>query len=59
MSENRERLLDEMIRIYGFEHEVVIEFARLCETYEGDDLMLEQLVKTHKEFPQIENEDEE
>lgn len=52
-------MLDEMIRIYGFEHEVTIEFAHLLETwYESDDFMLEQILKAHKEFPQIEEEEE-
>ena len=27
----REKLLDRMIRIYGFEHDAVIEFAELIE----------------------------
>ena len=26
----REQLLDRIIRIYGFEHEIVIEFARMA-----------------------------
>lgn len=58
MNKNRERMLDEMIRIYGFEHEVVIEFAKLCETWELDkDNLLEAILKAHKEFPQIEDDE--
>ena len=29
----REQLLDRMIRIYGFEHDIVIIFANMCESY--------------------------
>ena len=50
----RERLLDRMIRIYGFEHEIVIEFARMCEEWlptENNDKALEILVKCHEENP--------
>ena len=50
----RERLLDRMIRIYGFEHEIVIEFARMCEEWlptENNDKALETLVKCHEENP--------
>ena len=48
----REQLLDRMIRIYGFEHEIVIEFARMCEEWlptENNDKALETLVKCHEE----------
>ena len=50
----REKLLDRMIRIYGFEHEIVIEFARMCEEWlptENNDKALETLVKCHEENP--------
>lgn len=50
----RERLLDRMIKIYGFEHEIVIEFARMCEEWlptENNDKALETLVKCHEENP--------
>ena len=50
----REQLLDRMIRIYGFEHEIVIEFARMCEEWlptENNDKALETLVKRHEENP--------
>ena len=50
----REQLLDRMIKIYGFEHEIVIEFARMCEEWlptENNDKALETLVKCHEENP--------
>ena len=50
----REQLLDRMIRIYGFEHEIVIEFARMCEEWlptENNNKTLETLVKYHEENP--------
>lgn len=59
MNEMRENLLDRMIRIYGFEHEVVIEFARMCESDAYTDKDLEVLVKCHEENPVGFDEDEE
>ena len=50
----REQLLDRMIRIYGFEHEIIIEFARMCEEWlptENNNKALETLVKYHEENP--------
>lgn len=50
----REQLLDRMIRIYGFEHEIVIEFARMCEEWlptENNNKTLETLVKYHEKNP--------
>ena len=44
----REQLLDRMIRIYGFEHEVVIEFARMCESDNFTDKDLEVIVEAHE-----------
>lgn len=44
----REQLLDRMIKIYGYEHEVVIEFANLCEKEWIADRDLETIVKTHE-----------
>lgn len=50
MSKYRNKLLDEIVRIYGLENEITIEFARLCENLpENNNFVLEQLVKTHKE----------
>ena len=50
----RENLIDRMIRIYGFEHPIVIQFAELCEriTYTGaNDKALMMLVESHEENP--------
>lgn len=58
----REQLIDRMIRIYGFEHEAVIDFAKLCEHYpvgEVYDDMLEILVECHEEDPVDRDEEEE
>lgn len=57
----REKLIDRMIRIYGFENPIVIEFCRLCEKWEDTnekDRFLEVIVKSHEEFPQLNNEEE-
>ena len=57
----REKLIDRMIRIYGFENPIVIEFCRLCEKWEDTnekDRFLEVIVKSHEEFPQLGSEEE-
>ena len=54
----REQLLDRMIRIYGFEHEIVIEFARMCESDNFTDRDLEIIVETHEANPVGFDEDE-
>lgn len=59
MNAKREELLDRMIRIYGFEHEVVINFARACESDQFTDEVLEIVVRQHEENPWVEDEDEE
>lgn len=53
----RDELLTRMIRIYGFEHKCVIEFAKLMENKNFTDEMLAEIVKSHEEFSQIEEED--
>ena len=58
----REQLLDRMIKIYGFEHEIVIDFARMCEEYaptEHNDKALESIVKCHEEYPVVFDDDDE
>ena len=58
----REKLIDRMIRIYGFENPIVIWFCRLCEEWEDiedRDRLLEVIVKAHEEYPQFDDEDEE
>ena len=37
MTNFRESLLDRMICIYGFEHKIVIDFAKMCETWADND----------------------
>jgi len=54
MTDFRNDLLTRMIRIYGFEHPLVVAFAKLCETYISPDLApkwdecLEALVECHE-----------
>ena len=33
MNDFRESLIDRMIKIYGYEHRYVIQFAKMCEKY--------------------------
>ena len=50
----RENLIDRMIRIYGFENPIVIQFAELCERMpdtEYNNKALMTLVKVHEENP--------
>lgn len=55
----REFLLDRIIRIYGFEHEITIEFARMCENNLFTDKDLEIIVEAHEKYPIDFEEDEE
>lgn len=58
----REKLIDRMVHIYGFENPIVIEFCKLCEAWkdiEDRDHLLEVIVKSHEEFPQLNDEGEE
>lgn len=54
----KEQLLDRMIRIYGFEHEAVIAFAKLVENDTFTDEMLEVIVKAHEAFEDLIEEEE-
>lgn len=61
MSEKRANLLSRMIKLYGYEHEVVVDFANHCESWEDNgwnDTVLEILVKTHEADPLGEDEDD-
>lgn len=54
MTHYRERLIDRMIAIYGFENPIVIEFCRLCENWEiteWNDKVLTILVAAHEADP--------
>lgn len=57
----RNEMMDAMIRLYGFEHPVVIQFCRLCEEWpeaEGNNKALEILVKkAHLESPLAEDDE--
>ena len=58
----REKLIDRIIHIYGFENPIVIWFCRLCEEWEDTkdrNNLLEEIVKAHEEYPQFDTEDEE
>ena len=55
----REQLLTAMIHLYGFEHEAVIEFARLIKNPNIDDKTLRTIVMIHQECPLVDDEDEE
>lgn len=59
MNAKREELLSRMIRIYGFEHEQVIEFAKLLESSNISDESLEILVECHEQYPVTDPWDEE
>lgn len=57
MNQYRESLIDRMVRIYGLENPIVIDFVRLCERLDlnaWNDTTLELLVEAHEENPQIE-----
>lgn len=61
MNATRENLLDRMIRIYGFENDLVVQFAELCERYANNainDKMLTVLVETHEASPILDDEEE-
>ena len=51
MTEIRKSLLTRMIRVYGFEHEITIDFAKLLENPAISDYTLETIVKAHEEMP--------
>lgn len=54
MNELREKLLDRMIKLYSLEDEIVVDFARLCETMGEstyNDKGLTLLVECHETEP--------
>ena len=51
MNKLREHLIDRMIRLYGFENPIVVDFCRLCESTIITDKDLEVVVKSHEEHP--------
>lgn len=55
MNKIREQLADRMIRLYGFESPITIDFCWMCEEWadtEANDNALATLVKCHEEAPQ-------
>lgn len=48
-SSSKDKLLTRMIRIYGFEHPLVIDFAEKIDSF--SEYTLEQIVKIHEEYP--------
>ena len=56
MTNFRENLIDRMIRIYGYENPIVIEFCRMCESWEVNDWnnkCLAVLVDSHEAYPVV------
>ncbi len=54
----REEMLTRMIRLYGFEHEAVIQFSKLMENTQINDVILGTIVECHEKCPLWEDEDE-
>ena len=57
MTTYREKLIDRMIAIYGFENPIVIEFSRLCEYWEENawnNKLLTILVRAYEAEPYFE-----
>lgn len=57
MTEYREKLVDRMIHLYGFENDIVIAFCGLCERWEvnsWNDKCLMILVEAHEADPVME-----
>ena len=55
MSDYRDKLITRMIHVYGFEHDAVIGFVKMCETYPENfesNLVLTQYVEAHEQYPQ-------
>ena len=60
MTENRQKLLDRMIKIYGYEHSIVINFAKKLESFENceeNDMMLKSFVEYHEKKPCTEDDE--
>ncbi len=51
MTDIRENLLTRMIRVYGFEHEVTMDFARLLDESSLTDRQLTLIVEAHETAP--------
>ena len=53
MSDLRDKLITRMIRIYGFENPIVIDFCRMCEMECYSDKALTTTVECHEMYPII------
>ena len=54
MTSFRENLIDRMIRIYGYESKITINFCRICETWEDNswnNKCLSIMVQSHEAAP--------
>lgn len=61
MTTYRKNLIDRMIALYGFEHPIVIKFAKLCEDWEENtwnNMVLRVVVEVHEANPYYEEEEE-
>lgn len=59
MTKLRENLINRMIRIYGFENPIIIDFCKICESFpetEEYNKTLKTLVIVHEECPVLEEE---
>ena len=54
----KEKLIDRMVRIYGFENPIVIEFCRMCERGVIIEDLLELIVEAHEKCPQLDEDEE-
>ena len=60
MTTYREELTDRLIRLYGFENDIVIAFCEICEKWDDDEwnnTLLTLLVEAHEADPFMEEED--
>lgn len=58
MTEFRKELVNKIIAIYGFEHEITINITNLCERWANDrmhDRTLKVLVESHEMFPDLDD----
>lgn len=61
MREYREKLIDRMVALYGYEHEITIGFARMCEQLgdsDWNDTTLRLLVESHEADPYVGEQDD-
>mgnify|MGYP001772292196 CR=1 FL=1 len=54
----KEKLIDRMVHIYGFENPIVIEFCRMCDRGEIIEDLLDLIVELHEKCPQLDEDEE-